>query len=130
MNRNPPFLRGGLHLFRSLERFLDRAFHIEGLFRDVVVLALGDALKAFHCVRDLDVSPRRAGELLSHMEGLRKEFLYLTSPRHRNFLVFAQFVDTKDRDDVLQIFVSLQRAFHQLGDVVMFLPHNARIKNA
>src|SRR6266480_4851843 len=97
-HESSPFLSGGLHLLRGLERFFNRAFHVEGLFWDVIILAFGNAFEALHCIRDLDVASLRAGKLLGHMERLRKELLYLTSPRHRDLLVFAQFVNTKNRD--------------------------------
>jgi hypothetical protein len=72
----------------------------------------------------------RAGELLGDVERLRQEALDLAGARDGKFLIFAQFVHAENGDDVLQIFVSLQSSLHHLGDVVVFLTHDERVKNA
>src|SRR4029077_12815413 len=84
----------------------------------------------FHRVGNLDVTSRRTRELLGHVERLRQETLYLSPRTHGKLVVFAELVDTKNRDDVLQILISLQRLLHRLRDVVVFLADNARIENA
>src|SRR5208282_4085778 len=70
------------------------------------------------------------GKLLGHKERLREELLDLARARHRNLLVFAKFVDAQNGDDVLQVFVSLQRLLNHLCHIVMILPNNSSIKNS
>src|SRR5713226_6056250 len=72
-----------------LKHFVDRALHVEGLLRDVIVLAFVDLLETFYCVSDFNVAPRRTGELLRHVAGLRQEALDFSRPRHADLLVFA-----------------------------------------
>src|SRR5215472_623677 len=123
-------LRCRLHLLRSFEHLLDLPLHVEGLLGDVVVLAFNDCFESFHRVGDFHVASLRTGKLLGHMEGLREETLNLAGTRNRELLIFAQFVDTENGDDILQIFVRLQRLLHRLGYVIMLLANNARIENA
>ena len=66
---------------RLLLRLLDAAHHVEGLLGQVVVLAVDDLLEAADGVRELDVAPGRAGELLGHEERLREEALDLAGAR-------------------------------------------------
>ena len=49
---------------------------------------------------------------------------------HHQFVLFAQFVDTEDGNDVLQFAVALERALHAAGDLVVPLAHILRIKDA
>src|SRR5579864_6132511 len=42
------FLRCRLHFLRSFNHFVNRAFHVEGLFRNVVILACHDIAEALH----------------------------------------------------------------------------------
>src|SRR5579864_54593 len=100
-------LRCHLQLLRGLEHFINGALHIKSLLRDIVVLAFDNILKALYRICHLHVAPRRAGELLGHVERLRQEALDLARPRHRQFLIFAEFVDAENCDDVLQVFVGL-----------------------
>src|SRR5271157_888804 len=50
-----------------------------------------------------------------------QELLDLAGARHRELLVFAEFVDTENRDDVLQVLVALQHALNGLRRVVVLL---------
>jgi len=93
------------------------------------MLAFNDFFEALYSVGDLHVAAGGAGELLGDMEWLRQEALDLASPRDREFLLLAQLVHAENGDDVLQIFVSLQRLLYRLSDVVVFLADDARIEN-
>src|SRR5208283_2611508 len=66
-----PLLCCCLHLLRRFQHFFDRPLHVKRLLGDIVVLAFDDRLEALHRVGDLHVAPRRAGELLGHVERLR-----------------------------------------------------------
>src|SRR5690606_32681884 len=92
-----------------LDRFVDGADHVERLLRQVVVLAVHDALEAADGVLQRDVLARRAGEHLGHVERLAEEALDLAGARHRQLVLFRKLVHAQDRDDVLELLVLLQR---------------------
>src|SRR5208337_3382006 len=83
-----------------------------------------------HGVGDLHIASGSAGELLSHKERLGEKLLDLSRARDRYFLVLAKFVDAKNGDDVLQVFVGLKCLLYHLRHVVMILLNNSGIKNA
>ena len=85
------------------------------------MLAFHHFLKAAHGVGHFHVLALAAGERLGHREGLREELLNLAGARDGGFVFIRKFVDTQNRDDVLQILVALKGQFHCLRDVVMFL---------
>src|ERR1700730_10239310 len=128
-NDQRPLLRC-FQLLRRLQHFINRAFHVKRLLGDIVVLAFVDFLEALYRVRDFNVAAGRAGELLGDVERLRQEALDFSCSRHANLLVFAQFVNAKNRDNVLQILIGLQCLLHALRYVVVILAHDARIENA
>src|SRR5690606_8886002 len=65
------------HLVGLLDGFLDAADHVERLLRQVVVLALDDALEAADGVLERDVLARGAGEDLGDVARLAEEALDL-----------------------------------------------------
>ena len=69
------------------ERFVDRANHVEGLFRQVITFAGHDHLEAANRFGQADVLAGRAGEHFSDVEGLRQETLDLAGAGH-GLLVF------------------------------------------
>ena len=76
------------------------------------------------------IAPGDAGEALGHEEWLGEEALDLAGARHNQFIVFAQFVNTQDGNDVLQILIALQHTLDFTRGVVVFLAHDVRVKNA
>src|SRR4029077_13134310 len=109
---------------------INRAHHVEGLFRNVVIFAFDDFLEATHGVRNLDVFAFKAGELRGHEHGLRKEFFDFARASNRALVFVRKLLDAENGDDVLQIFVALQNGLHATGDGVMFRADDARIENA
>src|SRR5689334_19286618 len=91
-----PSLRCCLHLFGLLEHLFDSADHVEGLFRNFVVLALMDLVEAANRFRNLHVASLHAGELLGDVERLREELLDLAGTRDGQLVVFTQFIDTEN----------------------------------
>src|ERR1700722_6466025 len=69
-----------------LDRLLDGADHVEGVLRQVVVLAFAQALEAPDGVGEVDENAGRAGEYLGDVEGLRQEALDLAGARHRDLV--------------------------------------------
>ena len=89
--------------------FFDRSDHVEGLFGNVVVLAFDDFLEALDRVGDLSrTCLSRPVNCCGHEERLRQESLNLARASNNELVFFGQFVDTKNRDDVLQVLVLLQ----------------------
>src|SRR6266403_1685637 len=124
------FLCCRLQFFSGFEYFFNRPFQVKRLFGDVVIFALHNFAEAFYGIGDLHVASRTAGKLFGYVEGLRQGSLNLPGASDGDFLVFAQFVDAENRDDVLQVFVGLQSPLHHLRDVVVFLADDARVENA
>src|SRR5678816_1595981 len=115
-----------LHLLGLLERFLDRADHIEGLLGKRIALAAGDHLEAADRLLERDVLARAAGEDLGDVERLAEEALDLARTRDRELVLGRELVHAEDRDDVAQLLVALQRALHRAGDVVVLLADDVR----
>src|SRR5215472_2513586 len=82
---------GGLrrHLLRLGDGVLDRADHVEGAFRQIVVISADDALKAFDRVFEIDKHARTAGEHLGDKEGLRQKALDLAGARHGQLVLLG-----------------------------------------
>src|ERR1700755_2953827 len=77
----------------ALARLFDCADHVEGLFGEVVVLAVDDLLKALEGLGDGDVLAFEARELLGDEEGLREEALHLARARDDEPVLFGQLVE-------------------------------------
>src|SRR4051812_29560786 len=127
---SPALRRFGGELLALLDRLLDGADHVEGAFRQIVILAGDQALEAFDRVLELDEHAGRAGEDLGDMEGLRQEALDLAGAGDDELVVLAELVHAEDGNDVLQRFVGLQHALHVAGDLVMLLADDARVEHA
>src|SRR5690625_2759572 len=100
---------------------------VEGLFRDVVVLAVGDLSEGFHRLAQGHRGPHYAGELLGHVGVLGQELLDPPSTVHGDLVLFGQFVDTQDCDDVLQFLVLLQDRLDPGGHPVVLLTQVTRV---
>jgi hypothetical protein len=101
--------------------FVDAALHIEVAFRDVVELAVEDHLESAHRVLDRDILAGGAGEDLGNVERLGKETLDLAGAIDGEFVLGGELIQTQNRDDVLEILVTLENALHLAGDeVVLF----------
>src|SRR4249920_3025009 len=97
-----PLGRFGSQLLALLDGFLDGADHIEGRFRQVIVLAFADRTETLDGVGEIDKLAGRTGEDFGDVERLRQEALDLARARHRDLVLFRQFVHAENGDDVLQ----------------------------
>src|SRR5690349_24254353 len=92
--RKETFAMGSGRLARELLRLgdglVDRAHHVEGGFRQAVVLARDDALERLDRVLELHEHARRPGEDLGDMEGLAEETLDLARARHDQLVLFGE----------------------------------------
>src|SRR5471030_663834 len=98
---------------RLLERFLDRADHVERLFGKRVALAVHDHVESLDRVLERHVLAGRAREHLGDVEGLRQEALDLARAPHRELVLGRELVHPEDRDDVAQLLVALQHRLHR-----------------
>ena len=99
------------HLFGGCHDVFDPAFEVEGLFGDVVVLAVDDFLEGADGVLDFDVGAGDAGEDFGDVEGLGEEALDFAGAGDGGFVFFGELVDAEDGDDVLEVFVALEDFF-------------------
>ena len=75
-------------------------------------------------MRELDVAPGLAGELLGDRERLREEALDLARARNDHLVVVRELLHAEDRDDVLQVLVPLEDELHVArGAVVLGAEH-------
>src|SRR6266542_3747420 len=95
----------GLGLAGALRRLLDRPDHVEGLFGQVVVLAVEDLSETLDRVLELDVRARTARERLGDEHRLREEALDLACPLNDQLVLVRELVHAEDRDDVLELLV-------------------------
>jgi len=116
---------GRLHLLGALECLFDTADVEERILGKLVACSVEDHLEATDRILEFDVFARITRELLGDEERLREEFLDLSGPGNGQFVVVRKLVHTKDVDDILKIFVGLQRFFHSFGHAVVLIAHDA-----
>src|SRR5262245_20104759 len=113
-----------------LHRLFDGADHVERGLRQVVVLAVAQALETFDRVGEVDEYAGRAGKHFGDVERLRQEALDLARARHGQFVLFRQLVHAQDGDDVLQRLIALEDLLHLPRHRVMLLAHDHRREHA
>src|SRR5262245_58412185 len=107
-----------------VHRLSDVADHVEGLLRQLVVLAVDDLAEALDRVGELHVTARLPRELLGHGERLRQESLDFPSARDGQLVLVRQLLHAQDGDDVLEVLVALQDQLHvACGPVVLGAEH-------
>src|ERR1700734_1047416 len=79
-------LRGFRELLALFDRFFDRAHHVEGGFRQMIVFAFAQIAEALDGVGEVDELAGRAGEDFGDVEGLRQEAFDLAGARHRDLV--------------------------------------------
>src|SRR5690606_4458345 len=100
--------------------FIDGTSQIEVLFSDVVVFSFKDFPEAADSVCQLDVLSFDSRKLLRYVEVLGQEFLNTSGSIPRRFIFFRKFIQTKDRDHILEFLVSLQDLSDFIGNAVVF----------
>src|SRR6185437_15571954 len=91
------------HLLRLIPHLINRPDIQERLLGQIIRLAFGYFVEAAERVGEFHVLARQARELLGDDERLAEESLQLAGPADDQLVLFAQFVDAQNRDDVLQI---------------------------
>src|SRR5258708_24995094 len=111
--------RFGRELLALSDRLFDGADHVEGLLRQMMVLAFAKPAETLDGVGEVDELARRAGEDFGNMERLRQEALDLARARHRDLVLFRELVHAENGDDVLQRLVALQDLLNHTRGIVM-----------
>src|ERR1700753_477001 len=114
-----------LHCLGSIDHFFDGALHVERLLRNIVMLAFDDLFKGANSVSYFYVLTRSSGKHFGDVEGLGKETLHLASAAYRQLVLFREFIDTKNGDNILQFAKALQNTLHTLSHFVVLIPNNA-----
>ncbi len=70
-----------------------------------------------------------AQEHFGHQKRLRQETFDTTSTMHNQLVVFAQFIDTENGDDVLQFAITLQSRLHASSNRIVLGTHILRVEN-
>ena len=63
------------------------------------------------------------------MERLGQELLDFSRTIYDLFIVFIQFFHTHDRNDILQLVITLQRFLYAAGNFIMLFAHDFRFQN-
>src|SRR6516162_6415567 len=87
---------------------IDVALHVEVLFGYIVVFALENFSEAAHGLSNGYVLSLVAGKDLSDVKWLAEKTLNLACAIYGELILRAQFIHSKNGDDVLKVFVSLQ----------------------
>jgi hypothetical protein len=95
--------RGGL-----LAGVVEGADVHERALGQVVALAVAEALEGVDRLLERECDALEAGEDFGDVEGLREEALDLAGAADGPLVLFAQFVDAEDGDDVLEVLVALE----------------------
>src|SRR5207249_4760729 len=88
--------------FRRLHGLVDRPDHVEGLFGEIVVLAVEDFTETADRLLQGHVFPGTVGEHLGDEERLREEPFDLAGAGYQQLVILRQLVHPEDGDDVLQ----------------------------
>src|SRR2546425_7629580 len=111
--RRSATLRARRQLLRLVHRLADVADHVEGLLGQLVMLAVDDLPEALDGVRELDVAPRRTGELLGHEERLRQEPLDLPRAGDQELVLVGERLHPEDHADFHDGLLVLQEELHR-----------------
>src|SRR5258707_8344456 len=79
-------------LLALLDGFFDGSHHVEGLLRQLIVLAVADGAEALDGVGKVDELARRAGEDFGDVERLRQAALDLAGAADPHLALFGRFV--------------------------------------
>ena len=123
------FLRLFEQLFPLLNGFFNRTHIQESLFGQIIHLAIQNHTETFDRIFYGDHHTGYAGKLFGYGERLRKEPLYTTCTIHKRPVFIRKFFHTQNRNDILQLFVTLKNLFYPLCHFIMLLPHDMRIEN-
>src|SRR4030095_15938929 len=96
--------------------FVHPPLHVEVAFRYGIVLALEDLLEAPHRFGHRDLFALPPAEYLRHAERLSEEALNLAGTDYRELVLRRKLVHAENRNDVLQVFESLQQFLHSTRD--------------
>ena len=89
-----------------------------------------EALEPAHRIFDLHILTRDTRETLSYCERLCEEKLDPARACDDQLVFVRQLIDTENRDDFLQIVVSLQNLLDLLRNVIMLVTDHTRIEDA
>src|SRR4051794_3555888 len=106
----------GLHAGRSLDHLVDAADIHERLLGQIVVLTVANLFEATNRLGQRCDLALLVRERLGHEERLRQEALDSAGAIHDLLVLFAQFLDAKDRDDVLKLAITLENLLHAASD--------------
>src|SRR3990172_6503891 len=87
-------------------------------------------LKASYGFRNCYKLSLRTGELGRYEKGLGEKSLYLSGPAYGQFVFLGKLVHTENGNNVLQVFILLQRNLNRPCRSVMLFSQNIRIENA
>ena len=95
----------------------------------MVELTVTDSFEALDSLFDRHEDALESGEDLANEERLRQELLDLAGPADSELVLLRKFVNTKDGDDVLKFFVSLQNLLCTVRNCVVTITYDLRCED-
>ena len=96
----------------------------------MIPLAVTQFFEAFDRFVARSDLPLLSGKRFGDEERLRQETLDTSSAMYDQLILFAQFIDTENCDDVLKFAVSLQDLLNATSNLVVTFAHDQRIENS
>ena len=96
----------------------------------MVPLPVTDFFEASKCIFQRCDFPRLSSEDFGDEEGLREESFQTSGTMHDHLVIFTQFIDTENCDNILQFAVTLQNGLNLTSDLVMAIANILWVQNS
>ena len=104
--------------------------HIKLFLSLLIILAIHNLFESAHRVFKPYVFPFHAGKHFRDVGWLGKEFLNFRGAIDSALVLLRQLFNAKNRDDVLQVLISLKNLLHRARNIVMVFSHDVWVKGA
>ena len=92
----------------------------------MIDFAVEDHAESANRVSNRHIAPGLTGELLGNVHRLAEEVLHLARARHQDLVIVRQLFYAENRNDILQILVTLQHLLRFARCGIVLLAHHLR----
>src|SRR5690606_5169659 len=114
-------LRFGKQFFTFCDSVLNATHKVKRCLWKMVKFSINDHVETFDGVFDIHKHSFKTSKLLCYMERLRQEPLYPSSTVNGLLVFIRKLVHTKNSNNILKFFVTLQYLFYTLRRIVVFV---------
>src|SRR5256885_7581094 len=107
--------------FAFLNCFFNTTYHIESLLWQIIMFAVQDFFKSFNGIFCFYIFSWAAGKDFSYEKWLTQETLNFSCTCNQSFVFIRQFIHTKNCDNILEIFISLEYFLNTSRNVIVIL---------